>query len=248
MKMLVVILAALTVPGLLSVSAPVSSEALGTVQYEVRFLSKGLDTKVADGTVSVEYSTWNQQNALHAQAVIRAASIFRLFMKAEYLADAYLLPGGREPLYYMNPIKRAGKVGKFECVYNKAAQIITSEFVRPPAEAVVTSFPLDGRTMDLLSLLQYVRFLDLPQGRSVSMHVLKAGLSIPAVLTSQGPDVERYPDLAADRFLLSMTEGGLMENGSGNKITIWRSSGRDRRLLGLEVNLGSGIMVVSVKQ
>ena len=100
--------------------------------------------------------------------------------------------------------------------------------------------------MDLLSMLQYVRFLDLAKGQSLSVHVLKGGQSVPAVLTNQGPDKERYPDRAAERFLLTMTGTGLMENGAGNKISVWRSSGSDRTLLALEVDLGSGIMVVSL--
>lgn len=240
-------LAALLIPGLLSSPAPVSSEALGTVEYEVRYLLGGLDTKVADAAISLEHSTWEGQKVLHAHAVIRTAPIFRLFMNAEYLADTYLVSGGLEPLYYMNPIKRAGKLGRFECVYDKSAGIIRSEFVRPPADSVSKSFPLDGKTMDLLSLLQYVRFLDLAEGRSLSMHVLKAGLSVPATLTNKGPDTERYPGVETDRFLLTMTETGLMENGSGNKITVWRQAGSERVLLGMEVNLGSGVMLVTIK-
>ena len=37
-----------------------------------------------------------------------------------------------------------------------------------------------------------------------------------------------------------------MENGSGNEIHLWRSTGTDRRLLGLEVPLSTGTMAVSV--
>ena len=79
------------------------------------------------------------------------------------------------------------------------------------------------------------------------MHVLKAGLSVPATLSSQGRDTERFPDQASERFLLELKEKGLMENGSGNRIVVWRSTGSDRRLLGLEVGLGSGVMCVRVK-
>jgi hypothetical protein len=247
MKRYVLILFALLAPVPFSSSTPVSSDALGAVRYEVRYQLKGIDTKVADATFSLENSTWKQQKVLHARAVIRAASVFRLFMNAEYLADTYLLPGNREPLYYFCPIKKGGKEGKFECIYDLATGTITSEFVRPPADPVLSTFPVDGRTMDLLSLLQYVRFLDLPEGRSLSLHVLKDGISIPAVLTCQGCDRERYPDRNTDRFLLTMNGKGLMENGSGNKITVWRSSGTDRIFLGLEVNLGSGMMTVSLK-
>lgn len=248
MRKIVLFLLAVAAPGWLAFSAPVSGDAFGSVTYEVRFQSKGLDTKVADATVSFEKAEWNQQKVHHAHAVIRASSIFRLFMKAEYLADAYLAPDGGRPLYYMNPVYRAGKVGKFECVYDHGAGTVTSVFLRPPADAVETVIPMDVQTMDLLSLMQYVRFLELPAGCTLPMQVLKEGRSLPATLTSQGADSERYPGVTAERFLLSLTEGGLMENGSGNRISVWRSGGTDRKLLGLEVNLGSGVMVVSVKQ
>lgn len=227
--------------------AQVSSQALGAVQYEVRYQRGGVDTKVVDATITLERSTWQGQPALHAHAAIRAASVFRLFMNAEYLADSYLLPENRTPLYYINPIKKGGREGKFECTYDRAAGTVTSLFVRPGADPVQETFPLDGRTMDLLSLLQYIRFLSLPEGRFLSMHVLKAGESVPASLRSEGPDTEKIPGKAADRFMISMPEKGLMENGSGNRILVWRSSGPDRQLLAMEVSLGSGVMVATLK-
>lgn len=228
--------------------AKVPPEAFGTVSYEIRYQIKSVTTKVASATVSLERAVWQEQPVLHAHAEIRVAPVFRLFMNAEYLADTYLLPDGKEPLYYMNPIKKGGKPGKFECVYDRSAKTISSVFIQPPAEPVQDSFPLDGRTMDLLTLLQFVRFLSLPEGRSLSMHVLKAGLSVPAVLSARGRDTERFPGRVADRFLLDLPEQGLMENGSGNKIHVWRSGGSERQLLGLEVDLGPGVMSVALVQ
>ena len=102
--------------------------------------------------------------------------------------------------------------------------------------------------MDLLSLLQYVRFHSLTAGKSEAMHVLKAGFSVPATLTCQGVDTERFPGRKTERFLLDLKEQGLMENGSGNRILVWRSTGSDRQLVGMEVNLGSGVMTVSIKE
>ena len=246
MKRYVLMLAALLAPGLLS-SAPVTSDALGTVKYEVSFKGTLINAKVADATITLEHGTWQQQKVLHARAAINAVSIFRLFMNAEYRADSYIVPGTREPVYYKNPILKGGKEGKFECIYDKGAGTISATFAPPSVEPVESSFPYDGKTMDLLSLLQYVRFLDLPEGHSLSMHVLKAGISVPAVLKSLGTDTERFPGQSTDRFLLSMTGKGLMENGSGDKIYVWRSTAPDRKLVGLEVNLGSGVMAVSLK-
>ena len=242
-------LSVLLVPMLLSSSAPaaISPAAMGAVRYEVRYQSNGINMKVADATISLENGNWKGQPVLHAHASIQAVSLFRLFMNAEYLADSYLTKGRIEPLYYMNPIRKGGKEGKFECIYDGASKTVSMLFARPSAEPVQQTFPLDGRTMDLLSLLQFVRFLDSKEGSTLSMHVLKAGESVPAVLTAQGRDPERFPGVEADRFLLKMSGKGLMENGSGDRILVWRSRGNDRQLMGLEVNLGSGVMSVSVK-
>ncbi len=241
-------LLALLIPGQFPAPKNVSSEALGSVQYEVRYKLNGLNTKVADATISLENGSWEKQSVLHARASIRAFSIFRLFMNAEYLADAYLTPGGQEPVYSFNPIKKGNKEGKFSCTYDRKAKMITSEFVKPPADPVVENHPLDGHTMDMLSLLQYVRFQHFKAGESRSLLLLMGARSVSATLTFQGTDTERFPGIKTERFLLKMKERGLMENGSGNEITVWRSTGDDCRILGLETALSSGVMVVTVKE
>ena len=223
----------------------VPDAALGATTYEVRYNSGGLNLKVADATISLERAIREGERVLHAHAAIRAASIFRLFLNAEYIADAYLEPATRAPIYYMNPVK---KTGKFECIYDRAGKTIAMEFVRPPAAPVKESFALDGRTMDLLSLLENIRFLDLGAGKTLSLRILKAGFSVPGTLTNEGPDSERFPGLVADRFQVLMPEQGLMENGAGNRITVWVSREPDRRMLGLEVDLGSGVMTAAVVQ
>ena len=232
------------------ISAPASgsipAESLGDVQYEVRYKLAGITSKVADATISLEKDNWNGQAVLHSHAAIRASSIFRLFMDAEYIADAYLTQAQQEPLYYFNPVKKGNKEGKFECTYDAKTKEITSVFQRPPADAVTKTFPLDGLSMDLLSLLVYVRYHDIPAGSSLSMHLLMGGKYVAATLTNQGPDTDRYP--GTERFLLKMIDGGLMENGSGNEITVWRSTGNDRRILGLETSLSSGVMTVAIKE
>jgi hypothetical protein len=227
-------------------SPPVSAEALGTVKYEVRYIKGAINTKVADATISLEKGTWNQQSVLHSHATVRASSVFRLFLNSEYVADTYLASDGQEPVYYMNPVKRGGKEGKFECTYDKGAKLIRSEFVRPPADPVNKTFTLDGRTMDLLSLLQFVRFHNFTVGSPVSMHLLMGGESVAATLTCQGSGDDRYP--GTERFLLKMKDRGLMENGSGNEITVWRTKGGSRRIVCLETALSTGVMVVTVKE
>ena len=222
-------------------------EALGTVQYDVRYKLGALNTKVADATISLENSTWNGQAALHSHASIKAKSIFKLFMKAGYQVDLYLTPSNVEPIYYINPFKKDGQDGKVEFTYDRGKKTIESVAVRPPEEAVTQTIPLDGKTMDLLSALQHARFLNLASGSSESLSLIKSGRVIPATLTNQGIDNERFPGHEAERMQLKMTGEGLMENGSGNVITLWRSTGADRCILGVEVALSSGTMIVNAR-
>ena len=244
----------LLIPALLSVSAfslagKVPAGAAGSVEYEVRYRLGNVTTKVASATISLENDSWEGQSAYHTRAVIRAASVFRLFMNAEYLADAYLSASSLDPLYYLNPFKKNGKDGKVEYVYDRAAHNVRVEAVQPPADPQTVTHPLDNRTMDLLALLHFVRFLDQPSpSQPLRLKVLLGGSAYPGVLTSKGRDSESIPGVEAERFLLHLTERGLMENGSGNVIHLWRSTGPDRRLLGLEVALSTGAMSIRIKE
>ena len=243
-----VLLASLLIWGLNTAPAPASSlpaEAMGTVKYEVRYNLKGISTKVADVAISLENSKWKGQDALHSHAQINASSVFRLFMAAEYIADAYLTTDNPEQLYSVNPIRKGKKEGKFECIYDRNSKTVSSEFAPPSATPVIGTYPLDGHTMDLLSLLQYVRFHDIPAGKSLNMHLLMKGKSVSATLSNQGPDNEKFPGQNAERLFLKMNEMGLMENGSGNEITVWRSTKESRLILGLETTLSSGAISVS---
>lgn len=236
--------------GLMSAPAmsAVADDAFGTVDYEVRYNLAGITTKVADAAISFESTERDGQPVLHAHAAIKASAVFQLFMNAEYIADSYLTPEGIAPIYYMNPIKKGKKTGKFECIYDKTGKTISSVFDKPSSKPVSRSFPYDNSTMDLLSLIQYVRFHDMKAGEAVSLHLLMAGDSVAATLTCEGPDTVRFPGNEAVRFHIKMIDRGLMENGSGDELTVWRSTSADRKVLGLETSLGKGLMTVSMKE
>ena len=225
---------------------PVTPESLGPVKYEIRYKLGAINSKAAERTISLEKSTWNGREALHSHAAIKAKSLFKLFMKADYVVDLYLSPKDLQPLYYINPFVREGQDGKVEFTYDRNKKEVQSVAVRPPAEAVSQTFPLNGNTMDLLALLQHVRFLEIPEGSPVSFNLLKSGTVIPATLTLRGIDEKRFPGKQAERLQLKFIGGGLMENGSGSLITVWRSAGSDRRILGLETTLSSGTMIVKI--
>ena len=243
-------IAAILIAGLLGAPSvkTIPSEALGPVQYEVRYSLAGIETKVADATISLEEARRDGQAVLHLHASIKASTFFQLFMNPEYIADSYITLGDMEPVYYMNPIKNGRKTGKFECIYDKKGGIVSCEFSKPGADPVYLSTPNDGFTMDLLTLIQFVRFHDIPQGKPQSMHLLMAGQSVKANLKCEGLDKERFKGREAVRYHLEMIGRGLMENGSGNEITVWCSTSPDHQLLGLSTDLGSGVMSVSISE
>ncbi len=227
---------------------PVTPESLGPVKYEIRYKLGAINSRAAEGTITLEKSTWNGREALHSHAAISARSIFKLFMKADYVVDLYLTPTDVAPLYYINPFVRDGQDGKVEFTYDRNKREIHSVAVRPPAGLVSETISMNGNTMDLLALLQHVRFLEIPEGGSVSFNLMKSGTVIPATLTLRGLDEKRYPGKQAERLQLKFIGGGLMENGSGSLITVWRSADSDRRILGLETTLSSGTMIVNIKE
>jgi hypothetical protein len=74
------------------------------------------------------------------------------------------------------------------------------------------------------------------------------GRRVAATLVNQGVDKEKFSGKETERFFIKMLETGLMENGSGNEITVWRASDTGHRILGLETNLSSGTMSVSIAE
>lgn len=250
MKKFLLLLSAITLSGIASPAQNLPASALGTVRYDVNYKWGLVNAKVATVTISLEAATWNQLPAYHSNATVKTTPVFSLFVGSDYKTDAYLSRNNLSPLYFINPFKKNGKEGKFEYTYDATRRIIASVTVTDPAQpAVEEDFPLDGRTMDLLCLLHYVRFLPTPSSsQPIPLHVLMGGKSFAAKLHYKGLDSEHFPGQTSEHFLLELTEHGLMENGSGNELQIWRSPGEDRRLLGLEAPLNPGFMSVSISQ
>ncbi|MBQ9660391.1 MAG: DUF3108 domain-containing protein [Bacteroidales bacterium] len=250
MKKFLFFLAAVLLAGFAAEAKKLPADALGTHTYDVRYTWGLINAKVATGTITLEKSDWEGQATYHSSAIISANSIFSLFMGSAYTADIHLAQTDLQPVYFINPFKKNGKQGKFEYFYRKDKKIVDSITDMGTGDgSVETTFPLDGRTMDLLSLLHFVRFHEFSHaGTPVKLHLLMGGRSFPAELIWQGEDDERFPGRKAERILLHMTERGLMENGSGTEITVWRSDDETRMLLGLEAALSAGSMSVSIRE
>ena len=232
----------------MKVSHGASPESLGTFNYDVRYKNGLINTKVATATITWEESQWQNRPAYYSSALVKAAPLFALFISSDYVAETYFSHSGLAPLYFINPFEYKGKVCKYEYVFREDNKTIESTSIDEDDEPEYKTFPLDGHTMDLLSLLHFVRFLELTADSApIRMQVLMAGKSRAASIQYKGIDEEKFPGISAEKILLEMTEHGLMENGSGNEIYIWRSPGPDRRLLALETALSSGSMSVRLR-
>ena len=244
------LLAAVILSGLSAQARKVPAEALGTVSYDIHYNWGIINTKVADAAISFEKEAWQGHAAYHSHAAIKSTPVFSLFIGSDYIADTWIAQSDLEPLFFINPFKKNGQEGKFEYTYDASHKVIASVTVLDPNQpAEEKDFPYDGHTMDLLSLLHYIRFVDISEGsKPIKLSLLMGGKAFAAKLSHKGVDEEKYPGQKAEHLLLEMTERGLMDNGSGNELQIWRSAGEDRRLFGLEAPLSVGFMSVSISQ
>ena len=214
------------------------TETLGTAHYEVCYKLGALNTRVVTVEITWEESSWNGIPAYYSAAMLQTTPFFRLFLSADYFAETYFSQSELKPLYFDNPFQKKGKSGNFEYVW-KDQEIESTSTLND--QVVFTTFPNDGNTVDFLSLVHFIRFLDLDTVKEpLPVHILVSGRSFPGTLLYLEPDNEKFPGMPAEKFLLHLTERGLMENGSGNEVYIWRSTGPDRNILGLETDLSTG--------
>ena len=234
--------------GLSPVSTTPSAEAMGTVRYEVRYKLGLLDTRVATATISWEEAAWHHAPAFHSVAIVRPTPAFRLFISSDYYVETYFGKSNLSPLYFVNPFKSGGKDGKYVFEYKKETGTIESTTVYGDNDPICKTFPLDGKTFDLLSLLHFVRFLDLSKTSfPLPLKVLMANNSYPGHLIYQGIDKEKFPGTPTEKLLVQLPHG-LMENGSGNELHLWRATTPDRRILALETPLSTGSMSCRISQ
>lgn len=245
MKKFLIVLTA-TLSCLAATARTLPGEAFGKFKYTVHYKWGLIDSNVANATITFEEGKWNDQKAYYSHAVISANSIFRLFMNADYIVDTYFTQSDKPaPLYFLNPYKKDGKDGKYEYIYKKD-KILSDHTLGDDSDKA--ELKQDGKTMDLLSMLHFVRFADISEGKTLNLHVLIAGKAYPAKLTWKCVDKERFEGRTAEHLHLQMTERGLMENGSGNELELWRDTGKGRLFLGMEVPLSAGAMSVSIEK
>ncbi len=221
-------------------------ETLGTVNYEIRYKWGAINAKVASIDLTLNEGKWEDHPAYHSRAVIKTSAVFSLFIGSDMAADCYIAQSDLQPLYFVNPHKKGGKDVRFTFVYDRKTKQIESTF-EGVKETTTKNFPMDGKTYDLLSVIEFVRFLEASYN-TVDINLLLGEDRYPGVLVYQGKDTEKFPGRNTDRFVLRLTGRGVMENGSGNELTFWRSTGSDRKIIALEAPVNPGFMTIRIKE
>ncbi len=170
-------------------------------------------------------------------------------MRSEYEADLYLNPEDMSPLYFYWSNEDKGEGRMVDHYYDRAHRRIETTYQNEGEEKVIKNYPLDGRTIDLFSLLYLLRSLDPPamEKESVSLSLLLAGKTYPANLSCLGEDRSFMEGEQACHMLLTLPERGIMENGGGNTIHVWLSTRETRMILGIEIPLNNGMMTATLK-
>lgn len=214
-----------------------------TSMYEVRYILGDLNTKVAKATITTTPTMWEEKDAYKAEINIKVQPFFRLFLHAKYFVEAFVTRPGMQPLYYSTSSSKENAW----CRYSEGEEgiVFWRHFKKKEPKTLI--FPNDGRTMELVSMLYYVRTFDFKEGEPCELKVLIGERALPATLTMEGIDTEKYPGHRAMFIRFVMLERGIMENGSGNEAYLWIDADGSRIPLGLEVALGKrGVMVCNI--
>lgn len=214
-----------------------------TSMYEVRYILGDLNTKVAKATITTTPTMWEEKDAYKAEINIKVQPFFRLFLHAKYFVEAFVTRPGMQPLYYSTSSSKENAW----CRYSEGEEGIVFWRHYKKKEPKTLIFPNDGRTMELVSMLYYVRTFDFKEGEPCELKVLIGERALPATLTMEGIDTEKYPGHRAMFIRFVMLERGIMENGSGNEAYLWIDADGARIPLGLQVALGKrGVMVCNI--
>jgi hypothetical protein len=204
-------------------------------KYEVRYLYGALNAKVAIATFGLKPDVWEEQEVYRTDILIKVQPIFRLFMNANYVVKGCFTRPGMKPLYYYTP---DGK-GEVWCRYTEGDEGVYywRQLDKMPEPEIYT-YPNDGRTMELMSLVYFARTYDFKEGEPCHLKMIMGGRPFPVTITLESTDEERYPGHKAQLLHVLFTERGLMENGAGNEAFIWREAEGSRPVLGMKVGLG----------
>lgn len=238
----------LSFPGALS-RKPLPEGSAGEYSYDVHYKLGVVNTKMATCTLNQRPATWEGQPAWSAVFRVRAAHVFRLFIRDEYRVNLHLSKQDLQPYHYEFPYKEKGKDYRLEFFYGTVPGKVESLLYSADGkEPVRKTFPApDGMAMDLASMAFFLRSLDFGSFQGpLRMHVIMSAEYVPVVVNYKGVDASYWPGETAHHIVVNMPERGLMENGDGNEIHVW-ISGR-REILGLSLPIGKGTVSARLKR
>lgn len=239
MKKVLLLLIALVASTTAPATDRVPDASLGAVVYDVCYKLAGITTKVATATITFVESEREGQPVYHSTARIETQPFFRLFLKAQYKAEAWYSVEDLAPLYFNYPFTDGKNAGKYEVTYDYDTHFARSVWAVEGSEPLEREHPLqkDKPSMELLSALNYIRFHDFKEGTPETVTLLMPSKAREATVTQEG-----------ERITFRINGNGVMENGSGNDLVFWRSSSPDRSILRLESDLGTGSLIVRLQK
>ena len=233
--------AALCVP----VSAASGAAAPFHGRYDVRFKYGVFNTKVATATYGWDDSVWEKKDAYHTTVTIKTSPIFNLFLGSDYFLELYNSAEGLSPLYFHYTFSDVD----FKYRYRKSLGKTDCTIARKGQPDEHRTFPMDSRTMDLIALLNHIRFCDFETLKSPKdFNVLLSGQVFLARVSYRNTSQKKFPGKNAVCVLLELPEAGLMADGSGHEFLVWFSAAPEREVLGLEADLGKGYLTCYIKQ
>lgn len=225
-----------------------SERADEEAHYKVQYIRGGIRTKMATATLTMYDTDWKGTPAHAAGFSVQAASVFKLFLRNEYKVNLILSKKDLSPYYYSFPHVKKGKMHYLEFFYgkNEVESVLQIEDTPEPVRKI---HPKNGLvTLDVASFVFYFRNLDpasLPD-KPMRVQVLLGSTDVFASLSYLGKDATFWKGESCFHYVLKMEGRGLLENKSGDEIHVWISSGAERSLRGLEIQLDKGSVVAKM--
>lgn len=214
-------------------------------KYDVRYKYGVINTKVATASYDWDASTWEKKDAYYTKVTIKTRPLFNLFLGSDYFLELYNSAEGLSPLYFHYYFSDVD----FKYRYRKAKGITDCTITHKGKPEEHRTFTMDSMTMDIIALLNHIRFCDFNALKSPrDYNVLLSGQVFRARVSYRGIDKKKFSGKNAVCVRFELPEAGLMADGSGHEFLVWFSEGPEREVLGLEANLGKAYLTCFIKQ
>lgn len=214
-------------------------------KYDIRYKYGVLNPKVATATYDWDASSWDRKDAYRTEVTIKCSPILNLFLGTDYYLELFNSADNLSPLYFHYTFSDV----VFKYWYRKAQGKTNCTITHKGRPDEHHTFPMDGKTLDIIALLNHVRFCDFESLKSPRNYdILLSGRIFPARLSYRGTSKKKFPGRTAVCVLLELQGEGLMADGSGHELLVWFSDSPGREVLGLEADLGKGYLTCFIKK